>query len=366
MPWIIDAHEDLAWNFQTFARDYRRASTETRALEAGSEIPQLNGDTMLGWPDYQRGQVALVFGTLFLTPKRYQRGEWDHQSYADFNQARRLYQAQADIYHRWNDETPDYFRLVTNRSSLQAVLAPWDESPADYPKRTHPVGVVMLLEGAEGVGDPREMEMWWQAGVRIVGPVWAGTRYCGGTREHGSFTRQGYELLEIMAGLGMTLDISHMDNQSALQALDAFPGWVIASHANARAIIKDVRGERHLTDDALRRLIERDGVVGVVPFNPFLRADWRSGDPRSNVPLDMVAAQIDYICQIAGNAKHVGLGTDFDGGIGWPDVPEGLESISDMQHLASQFQLRGYSDADIAAVFGGNWRRHLERALPAS
>lgn len=361
MPFIIDAHEDLAWNVQTFARDYRRAVVETRALEAGSDTPRLNGDAMLGWPDYQRGQVALVFGTLFLTPKRYQMGEWDHQAYADFDQARRLYQAQADVYHRWDQEFPEHFRLVTNCKSLQSVMAPWDQQTSE----PHPVGVVMLLEGAEGVGDPREMEMWWQAGVRLVGPVWAGTRYCGGTREHGPITRQGYELLEIMAALGMTLDISHMDNQSALQALDMYPGWVVASHANARALIKNVRGERHLTDDALRRLIERDGVVGVVPFNPFLRADWRPGDPRSSVPLEMLAAQIDYICQMSGSVRHVGLGTDFDGGFGWPDVPEGLESIADMQKLAPLLAARGYSETDIAAIFGGNWRRHLERALPA-
>jgi membrane dipeptidase len=363
MSFIIDSHEDLAWNVQTFARDYRRSTTETRALEADTLTPQRNGNTLLGWPEYQRGQVALVFGTLFIAPRRYQLGEWDQQCYPDFDQARRLYQAQVDVYHRWDQEYPDHFRLVTDRKSLQAVMAPWDAAPADLPGRTHPVGLVMLLEGAEGVGDPREMETWWQAGVRIAGPVWAGTRYCGGTREHGPVTREGFELLEIMAALGMTLDISHMDNQSALQALDAFPGWVIASHANARALIKDVRGERHLTDDALRRLIERDGVVGVVPFNPFLRADWRAGDPRSTVPFDMVAAQIDYICQMAGNARHVGIGTDFDGGFGWPEVPEGLETIADLQKLVPLLQMRGYPEADIAAILGGNWRRHLERAL---
>lgn len=361
---MIDAHEDLAWNVLTFNRDYRRSASETRALEAATDIPSLNGETLLGWPDYQRGQVALVFGTLFLTPKRYQRSEWDFLAFADFNQSRAMYQSEIDVYHRWNEESSEHFRLVTDRQSLQAVMAPWDAAPADYPQRTHPVGVVMLLEGAEGVGDPREMERYWEAGVRLVGPVWAGTRYCGGTREHGSFTKDGYQLLEIMAGLGMTLDISHMDNQSALQALDAYPGWVVASHANARAIIKDVHGERHLTDDALRRLIERDGVVGVVPFNPFLRADWRAGDPRSNVPLDMLAAQIDYICQMAGNTRHVGLGTDFDGGLGWPDVPEELNTIADIQKLTPLLLRRGYSEGDVAAILGGNWRRHLERALP--
>lgn len=88
----------------------------------------------------------------------------------------------------------------------------------------------------------------------------------GGTFEQGDFTNEGYALLEIMAELGYTLDISHMNEVSALQALDRYEGPVIASHANARSLIKNIEGERQLTDRTIRRLIERGGVMGVVPF----------------------------------------------------------------------------------------------------
>ena len=220
------------------------------------------------------------------------------------------------------------------------------------------------MEGVEGIRAPEEMEEWWELGVRLAGPVWAGTRFCGGTYEPGGFTNEGYALLEVMAELGYTLDISHMTETAALQALDRYEGPVIASHANARALIKGVQGERQLTDLTIRRLIERDGVMGVLPFNRFLRPDWKDTDDRQLVTLRTLAAHIDHICQLAGDALHTGLGTDFDGGFGWPAVPYEINTIADLQKLAPVLAEYGYSDESIANILGGNWRRHLERTLP--
>src|SRR5512139_3282282 len=99
-PLLVDAHQDLAWNMATFGRDYTRAAADTRALENGGLAPAQNGDTLLGWPDYQQGRVALIFATLFAAPLRRKEGEWDTQVYASLAQARQLYSAQLDIYHR--------------------------------------------------------------------------------------------------------------------------------------------------------------------------------------------------------------------------------------------------------------------------
>jgi hypothetical protein len=57
-PLLVDAHQDLAWNMFTFGRDYTRAAAETRSLEQGGFAPSVNGDTLLGWPEYQQGRVA--------------------------------------------------------------------------------------------------------------------------------------------------------------------------------------------------------------------------------------------------------------------------------------------------------------------
>ncbi len=366
MTYIIDAHEDLAYNMLSFNRDYLRSVEETRRLEVDTQVPAHSGHTLIGWPEYQRGQVAVVFGTLFTANKKYAHGSWESQYYRDSAQAVRLLHGQVDLYRRLSDNHPDQFRLITTRKDLSEVLQPWRQTPASYPGRTHPVGLVMLMEGAEGIAGVEELEEWWEMGVRIIGPVWAGGRWCGGSFEPGSFTRAGLELLEAMAGLGFTLDLAHMTEASAQVALDVYEGPLIASHANARALLKGVEGERHLSDTVIRLLIERDGIMGVLPFNGFLKPGWRPGDEGSDVTLDTLAAHVDHVCQIAGDARHVGIGSDFDGGFGSGMIPQGMDSVADLQKLGTVLAERGYTPADVELILHGNWQRHLERTLPES
>jgi membrane dipeptidase len=366
---IIDAHEDLAWNMLTFGRDYSQPAAETRRLEQDSETPAHNGDTLLGWADYQAGQVAVVFSTLFASPKRGSPVSWDSQVYADFDQAHRLYWNQVEQYHRFVDQHPDQFCLVEQQADLQAVLSHWQAPlpPEEYPadkKAGRPVGLVILMEGAEGVRTPSELDEWWEAGVRIIGPAWLGTRFCGGTREPGPVTSDGWALLEAMQDIGFTLDISHMDEKAALQALDGYAGRVIASHANAQALLKGIDNNRHLSNQVIEKLVERNGVMGIVPHNPFLQVGWQAADGKKAVSLESVAAHIDFVCQLTGDAHHVGLGSDFDGGFGYPATPAEINTIADLQKLAPILHTKGYTEADIAAIFGQNWLAILEQTLP--
>lgn len=358
---LIDAHEDFAYNALNFGRDYSLSAAEIRQREKDTPIPGWNGQALLGYPDYRRGQVGLIFGTVFVTHKQHASGAYEKLVYTDFNQARRQYYRQIDYYRALGDRSPANFRLVRNGKELQEILQPWEDaaSPAQPP-----VGIVMLMEGAEGIADPKELEEYWQAGLRIIGPVWAGGRFCGGTIEPGKFTSDGYALLDTMAALGYILDISHMNEESALQALDSYAGPVIASHANPRALLKDSRNERQLTDRTIRQLVARGGVMGIVPYNRFILLDWCDGDDRRLVRLEHVAAHIDYVCQLAGDPFHVAIGTDFDGGFGWPAVPLEIDTIGDIQKLIPWLAERGYSETDIAAIFSGNWKRCLEANLP--
>jgi membrane dipeptidase len=383
---IVDSHEDLAWNMITFGRDYTRPASETRRLEAGSETPLQNGDTLLGWRDYQQGQVALIFATLFAAPAHRKEYSLETQVYTTANEAHHLYRAQLDQYHRLVDEHPDHFRLVETLGDLDATLAAWQNNPArtegteverrreeseasDKPGEEtlgNPVGLVMLMEGAEGVRSPAELEEWYAGGLRLIGPAWAGTRFCGGTREPGPLTAEGYALLEGMAQLGFILDLSHMDEQAALQALDSFPGTIVATHANALALLKDSDSNRHLSDRVLQSLLDRDGMTGIVAYNGFLQAGWKRGDRRDLVSLQQVAAQIDYVCQMAGDARHVGLGSDFDGGFGWQSVPAEINTIADLRKLAPLLEEKGYTQTDIAAILGENWVARLRATLPGN
>ncbi|MCD4671950.1 MAG: membrane dipeptidase [Anaerolineaceae bacterium] len=367
MPLLIDAHQDLAYNMLTFQRDYRRSAAQTRTIEdQHPEIFERTGKTLLGWPDYQRGQVALIFATIFIVPEDHKSGGWEQLVYQNMQQARRLIQQQIDLYHRLCQENSDMFSWVRTKSDLQNVLKPWQQTPADYPRTSHPVGLLLSMEGAEGVEHPDDLFEWWQAGVRIIGPVWAGGRYCGGTLVPGEFSKEGWALLDVMAEIGFPLDIAHMNERSALQALDRFPGAIIASHANARTLIKEDPHQRQLSDETLKQLIQRDGIIGMLPYNGFLNSDWQKQADRHQVTLQNVFANIDHICQMAGSARHVGIGTDFDGGFGWPEVPLELDTIADLPQLAPLLADNGYSETDINAIFYGNWQRFLERTLPES
>ncbi len=360
---VVDAHEDLAWNILTFGRNYTRSVAETRRIEKGTPTPERNGDTLLGWDAYQEGRVAFVFATLFACPIRRKEQDWDTLCYADSEQAHRLYRAQLDIYHTLAEKHPDHFVIIQGISELNQLRGKW-ELPRSESADAPPVGLVLLMEGAEGIREVAELEEWWAGGVRLIGPAWAGTRFCGGTREPGPLTPEGFELLDGMADLGFILDLSHMDEQAALEALDHYPRRMVATHANAKALLKGTESNRHLTDDVITRLVERGGVIGIVPYNTFLVAGWKQGDPRELASLNHVVAQIDYVCQIAGDARHVGFGTDFDGGFGVQSVPPGLDTIADLQKFAPLLEAKGYSEEDIAAIFSGNWLKLLTETLP--
>ncbi len=359
---LVDAHQDLAYNVQTFGRNYLLSASETRRLEAVSHIPHLTGDTVLGWPDYQNGQTALIFATVFAAPRRYQAGEWDTQVFSNPAEAYPIYHKQIETYQRLSTDHPDHYRMVKSQSDLTSVWQPWHDKPSSLPDATHPVGLVLLMEGGEGVRDAAQLAEWWNAGIRIFGPVWAGTRFCGGMFDVGGFTREGYEILDGLAELGMILDISHMNNLSSLQALETYPGAVIASHSNASALLHEPDNQRHITDQAIARLIERNGVIGTVMYNKYLKSGWSKGDPR--LPLETVLDHIDHVCQIAGNSLHAGIGTDIDGGFGRDDIPAGIDSFADLQKLAPLLVALGYADQDIANIMGLNWKRHLEQNLP--
>jgi len=361
---IIDSHQDLAWNMLTYGRDYTRSVVETRHIEAGTSTPQNNGDATVGWPEYQRGNIAIVFSTLFVAPAKKKEG-WDVLAYRDSETAHRLYRDQMDVYRKLTDSHPDKFRLITSTPELDSVIEHW--SMPDQDQAGHPVGLIQLMEGADGIRSPHELSEWWELGLRMIGLAWAGTRYSGGTAEPGPLTDEGRDLLSAMADYNFTLDLSHMDQAAAYESLDRYEGPVMATHANCASIVRDPDTNRHLPDDVIRGLIERDAVIGVIPFNSFLKAGWKrvNGSRREEITLDMLIAHIDHICQLAGNSLHAGIGSDFDGGFGLQSIPPELDSIADLPLIATKLIERGYTETDAENILGGNWLRFLRKNLPS-
>jgi membrane dipeptidase len=374
MPLIVDAHADIAYNMLEYGRDYMRTIQETRQLESKTNNVKDNGDTLISWQEYQRGQVGIIFSTLFAAPIRSRTHGHEKQIYKNFDEAHKLYKTQLDIYHRMMDSMPEKFRIIASKHDLNLVLDHWalslsDSAPAAVlggDIKANPVGMVILMEGAEAIRDLSELEEWHKLGVRLIGPAWIGTRYCGGWKEPGPLTNDGKKLLSAMTDFNFVLDLSHMDERAAIEALDIYEGSIVGTHANCSALMPNANTNRHFTDRIIEGIIEHDGVIGIVPFNTYLKVGWMrdKGHSRDEVPLQVVVNHIDHVCQIAGNSKHVGIGSDFDGGFGLQSVPPEIDTVADLQKLAPLLSQRGYNQTDIENILGNNWLTRLKRDLP--
>ena len=372
---IVDAHEDIAYNALEWGRDIRLSAYTVRSKEAAEA--KANGKertsniAMSGLPELRRGGFGMVFGVIFAHPllKGMSKEQCHTQCYRNVEEAYRVGQGQLDYYRELAEE-PGVV-LVQQQSDLQELIMAWENSREDDEER--PFGIVPLMEGADPIRTPDEAEEWFKAGLRIVGLAWATTRYGGGTYGLGPLTSAGKALLAEMERVGLILDTTHMSEETFWQSLQHFSGPVIASHSNCRSITMGksdlsneadrVLNERLLSDDMIRELAERDGVIGIVPFNRYLNVEWSSSN-RFEMGLDQVVRQIDHICQLTGNALHVGIGSDIDGGFGRDETPRELDTVADIAKLADALRQSGYQEEDVTCIMGGNWQRLLEQSLP--
>lgn len=355
---IVDGHQDLAYNAVAFGRDIRRSALVTRVDERRGSVPTTRGSCLIGLPELFEGHVAIVFGTVFTMPAQRAQSTMSI-GYTDVQEAHHQALSQLDVYHRWADEEPG-LALVRSQDELEAVLGTWQTDVAGEVPNEPQVGIVPLMENAEPIREPAELELWIERGVRVVGPAWSANRYTGGTGDPGPLTDLGRELLEVMADLGVGLDVSHMAEEAVMEALNRFEGVLMATHANPRGIVP---GDRQLSDVVIRGVAERDGVIGIVPYNGFLRRDWHRGDRKERVTLTDVVRAIDYVCQRVGNAEHVGIGSDFDGGFGSESVPTGIDTVADLREIGPALGEHGYEAEHIAGIMGANWLRLLRRLL---
>ncbi|HRQ41703.1 MAG TPA: membrane dipeptidase [Chloroflexota bacterium] len=351
---IVDAHLDLAYNVLEHGRDLTQPLAAVRAAEKGQSR---NGIATVTLPELQKGNVALVFGTIFVMPAASPLASIGTKvGYKDAAEAHRQGMAQLDYYHRLADEHA-HIRLVTDAKSLDEVVASFTI------EENHLLGIVPLMEGADPIRQPEEAEMWYERGLRLIGLAWDDTRYASGAwrgSKHG-LTNDGRQLLDVMAQFGFILDLTHMSEKASLEALDSYPGVVVATHSNARALVPS---ERQLSDTQIRLIGERQGVIGVVLSSSFLKAGHRRGERKELVTLDHVVAHIDHICQLTGSAAHVGIGSDLDGGFGAADIPNELDSAADLSKIGDKLRERGYEQHDVENILGRNWLTILRRVLP--
>lgn len=344
-PLIVDAHEDLALNAQSLGRDLLVGAVERRGAEAHDDE---QGGATTSIPDLIRGNVRIVFGTLWANPCG---SPFSFKPcYSDPEEAHAQALVQLEYYRQL--ERRGVITIIKNRGQLEKIVDSTD------PK----LGVVILMEGADPIRTPGEVGEWFERGLRIVGPAWGATRYSGGTKAPGPLTKDGRELLKEMERIGLILDCTHFAEESFLGALDLFDGQVIASHSNPRIFCPT---DRHLSDEMIRKLTAKGGVIGTVLYNGFLDGGWQKGDPKDKVTLSQVVKNIVHVSEVAGGRRFSGIGSDFDGGFGYESIPRELDTSADLYKVGDALKSEGnYSEDEAAGVLGGNFLRLLRRALP--
>jgi membrane dipeptidase len=351
---LIDAHLDLSMNAMEWNRDLRKPIDEIRNREKGMKDKPDRGNSTVCFPELRKGNIGIVVATQiarFVAPDNPLPG-WNspEQAWA---------QTQAQLaWYRTMEEDGELVQLRT-WNDVEKHVQLW-ESPSPDKK---PIGYILSLEGADSIVTLNHLERAYAYGLRAVGPAHYGPgRYAQGTDATGAMGPKGKELLKEMERLNIILDATHLCDDSFWEAMDNFHGPVWASHNNCRALVDH---NRQFSDEQIKELISRGAVIGGVLDAWMMVPGWKRGvsdSKQMNCALEVVIDHMDHICQIAGNALHIGIGSDLDGAFGKEQSPYDIDTIADLQRIPELLKKRGYSDEDIRNVSHGNWLRFLKRA----
>jgi membrane dipeptidase len=327
---IVDAHLDLSYNALR-GREVLRPAREQAADDEG--IPTV------GVPDLLAGGVGLICATLFSAP-----GLDGKPGYRTPQEAHDDTLAQLNWYRE--HFRGEQFEPITTREQLAAVNDPL-------------LRYIVLLEGADSIRSPDDVRILFGLGVRAVGLAWKRTRYAGGTGAPGPLTQEGVALVRELDRFGIIHDASHLAEESFWQLTDLAAGPVMASHSNCRAIVPT---DRQLSDDMIRAVAARGGVIGINFYDKFLLPPSEYG--RRRATLADVVRHVEHVCDLAGGAEYVGLGTDMDGGLGREQIPQEIATSADLPRVGDALSAAGFSDHDVRRVTGENWQHFFHRCLP--
>lgn len=350
----MDAHLDLSMNAMEWNRDLRIPLSEMRRRERGMTDYPDRERNVVNFEELRKGNIGLIVATQIA---RFVADGNPLPGWKSSQQAWAHTQGQLAWYREM--EAEGELTAITNWRDLEKHLNYW-ETTTDQKKK---IGYILSLEGADSIVEVKYLERAYAYGLRALGPAHYGPgRYAQGTNATGGLGPNGPDLLREMDNLGIILDATHLCDDSFREAMDIYKGPVWASHHNCRALVNH---NRQFSDEQLRELIERGAVIGGVLDAWMLVPGWVRGvsTPHgTGCDLSKLIDHMDHICQLAGNANHIAIGSDLDGGYGKEQSPYDLESIADLQKIPVLLRQRGYSEQDIEKVTSGNWLRFLRNA----
>ncbi|MSU80063.1 MAG: peptidase M19 [Gemmataceae bacterium] len=352
---IFDAHLDLAWNALDWNRNLQLPCEQIRKLEvAAGETEKGRGGNTVSFPDLRRGKVVTFVATVLA--RLFRPGSIP--PIQDYSQSASAFGAAMGQLHYYRGlEQQGVLRFIKDWPTLESHVNAWK---IDENSTTLPLGFILSMEGADAILRPDQVQEWWDAGLRIIGPCLYGVSpYGHGTSTEGGFFPQGRELLKEMQRVGMILDVTHLSDQCFDEAMDLFGGRLLASHHNNRTLVSH---QRQLTDAQTKTIIARGGVIGHAFDIWMVVPNYVRGETKAEVPLERLCDHIDRVCQLAGNARHAAIGSDLDGGFGREQSPSDLDTIADLQRLIAVLTRRGYTPIDIEGILHANWLRFFKEA----
>jgi membrane dipeptidase len=349
---IFDAHLDLSMNAMEWNRDLRLSIAEIRGREEGMTDRPDRAKNTVSLPAMRKGNVGLCVATQIA---RYVKKGKTLPGWQSPEQAWAQTQGQLEWYKTM--EACGEMVQITDFKGLKSHLNLWQTDSSNSP-----IGYILSLEGADSIVDLGYLEKAYENGLRAIGPAHYGPgTYAYGTDSDGPLGEKGRELIKKIEELGLILDVTHLSDNSFWEALGMYTGPLWASHNNCRTLVNH---NRQFSDDQIKEIIAREGVIGIAFDAWMLVPNWHRGisTPEGmGVALGHVLDNIDHICQLAGNSNHVGIGTDLDGAFGKEQSPKDLDTIADLQKLPRLLKERGYSDTSIQDILHANFISFLER-----
>ncbi|NNM86450.1 MAG: hypothetical protein HKL96_11935 [Phycisphaerales bacterium] len=339
LTWF-DAHLDLAY-LAASGNDLTATSIPANQAITFSTLAQGNVRRMLATIFVQR---QITSGP----PEQQATGPWCFDTIQDAYQCSLM---QLQQYGRWH--------TANNLHIVSQAAGPPQATPRGAHPATNTPQAIILLEGATGLRDVRDLDLFYQGGVRVLALTWVdGNQWSGGDQSGGDITPAGLQLLAKADSLNMVHDVSHLSERAFWTLLDHAQRPKIASHSNCRSLLPGKQHpERHLSDRQIAALATARGVIGINLFGKFLCSNGRA-------TIQHVVDHIGHITNVTGRGDCIGLGSDMDGGFTSSELPQGIASPADLYKIADALAAANYSDAFIHGFAHKNWDRFFAAALP--
>ena len=348
---IFDAHLDLAMNALEWNRDLTKSVYQIRESEKGMVDKPDRGNNTVSLDAMRKGNIGICVATQIAGIKN----KINPHGWSSMEQAWAQTQGQLGWYKEMEKNGEMYH--IYDLNTLDNQIENWQKET-----KKKPIGYILSLEGADSLVNIDYLEKSYMLGLRAIGPAHYGPGvYAHGTDSNGGIGQKGKELVKKIEELNLILDVTHLSDTSFWETMEIYNGNLWASHNNCR---KFVNHNRQFSDDQIKEIIRRDGVIGV-PLDAWMMVpNWirgKSTPETMGVTLNQMIENIDHICQLSGNSNHVGIGTDLDGAFGVEQTPTDIDTIADLQKIPLMLKKIGFSENDIEKVMNKNFISFLRR-----